>query len=175
MKSLTLWLMRHGDASFQAPTDAQRPLSEQGQNEVNFMASELKKRHLDLSFIWVSPYLRAQQTWELIKPALLKAQADQNPEHQAALPVQALPALDVRLDAPITPCDDPKKVVKMLAAKTSGNGFLIAHQPLLGRLATYLDSGQVQDQALGTASVLALEMDCIAPGCALLKEHLFPR
>jgi len=61
-----LYLMRHGDALPNAPSDDARPLSLQGQEETAQMAVWLKKREPHLKAILTSPLLRALQTAEIV-------------------------------------------------------------------------------------------------------------
>jgi len=59
---MQLFIMRHGDASMIAKTDAQRPLTEQGVAEARLMGKWLKGLDVNIEYLLVSPYLRAQQT-----------------------------------------------------------------------------------------------------------------
>ena len=63
---MQLFIMRHGEASMKASSDAQRPLTEQGQGEVALMANWLQGKHINFDQIMVSPFLRAQQSADLL-------------------------------------------------------------------------------------------------------------
>jgi phosphohistidine phosphatase len=65
---MKLWVLRHGEAHHQAPTDAERELTEAGRAEVLRSAAHLQGLALDA--IYASPYVRAQQTAELVRDAL---------------------------------------------------------------------------------------------------------
>lgn len=64
--------MRHGEAAW-GIDDARRPLTEVGREQATQQASSLAER-VDVEALWVSPYLRAQQTadcflnWYNLKP-----------------------------------------------------------------------------------------------------------
>ena len=59
---MQLFIMRHGDASMTAQTDAQRPLTGQGIAESRLMGKWLKSLNVNIEHLLISPYLRAQQT-----------------------------------------------------------------------------------------------------------------
>ncbi|MFD2168243.1 phosphohistidine phosphatase SixA [Thalassotalea euphylliae] len=59
---MQIFIMRHGQASFQAESDAQRKLTEQGKLEAELMGRWMEKMSIKPEKIWVSPYVRAQQT-----------------------------------------------------------------------------------------------------------------
>ena len=59
---MQLFIMRHGEAIMSAPSDPQRPLSEQGKVEANLMGKWLHGLDVNIEQVLVSPYLRAQQT-----------------------------------------------------------------------------------------------------------------
>ena len=62
---MKLWVLRHGQAEARAATDAQRPLTETGRQEALRMGEHLQGETLEV--ILASPYLRAQQTAELVR------------------------------------------------------------------------------------------------------------
>jgi len=59
---MQVFIMRHGDASQFGSSDAERPLTEQGQLEASVMAKWLQGNHIEFDHILISPYKRAQQT-----------------------------------------------------------------------------------------------------------------
>lgn len=65
---MKIWVMRHGEAGFNAATDSQRTLTKNGQEMAYHQGEKLGKRLLNqqiiLDKIIVSPYLRTQQTAE---------------------------------------------------------------------------------------------------------------
>jgi len=71
--------MRHGEAqnpvSHSQTNDSERELTKQGQFEAQLMESWLTKMKIEVGQIWVSPFIRAQQTCELVSKNLgVKAQ-----------------------------------------------------------------------------------------------------
>lgn len=71
---MNIWIMRHGEAGFNAPSDSQRALTEQGKNTAKKQGEWLGKILLEqgasLDKVIVSPYLRAQQTLEQLSEGL---------------------------------------------------------------------------------------------------------
>ena len=65
---MKLWVLRHGQAESHAPTDAQRNLTAHGREEVLGSAAHLIGQ--SIAAILASPYVRAQQTAQLVREAL---------------------------------------------------------------------------------------------------------
>lgn len=166
-----LYLMRHGEASFDAVEDFGRPLTPFGHNQVGQVAKKLKERleerSLHLGFVWVSPFLRAQQTWSILCEELSTS--------------YLLDKTNVRLDAPITPMDKPSAVLSELEKYQENLGLeqgvatvLVAHQPLLGRLSNCLEQGEDVDQGLDTSCVLEMELEYLGFNGGRLTKSITP-
>ncbi|MDN3610626.1 phosphohistidine phosphatase SixA [Vibrio ostreicida] len=64
---MKIFIMRHGEAEHYAESDAQRSLTERGQkNSVQVVQECVKTGHSQFDCVLVSPYLRAQQTWQAV-------------------------------------------------------------------------------------------------------------
>lgn len=61
-------LMRHGHAQSVASMDALRPLSEKGEINAKKMASNQSQHLASVDLMLVSPYLRAQETADIVTP-----------------------------------------------------------------------------------------------------------
>lgn len=144
---MTLWLLRHGEAEPRARSDAERALTERGRKEVRRSAEHLRGR--PLQHILASPYLRAQQTAEIVREAL----------------GLTLPLITVDW---ATPDDSPREAANRLD-DYPGECLLVSHNPLLGSLSGLLIHGHLQ-QPLGlhTASLVALDGEPI-PGLMQLS------
>ena len=70
---MKIFIMRHGEAASIAGEDSLRPLTKQGANEADKMGQWLALSKPTIMNIFVSPYLRAQQTCAFITDALTKA------------------------------------------------------------------------------------------------------
>ncbi|SDS42587.1 phosphohistidine phosphatase SixA [Pseudomonas oryzae] len=133
---MRLWLLRHGQAGPYVHTgDHLRELTERGRQEALHAAGHLLGEELDA--ILVSPYVRAQQTADLVHGALGRA---------AAL---------ITLDG-ITPDDDPREALRVLAERRERNLLVVSHQPLLGALAGLLVHGHLQQPVVFNTATLAL-------------------
>lgn len=134
----TLWIMRHGEAEWEANSDVERQLTNHGEEETHSVASKLE---LDSNFtLWHSPYRRAKQT-----------------AHQlvSALPQEPDEILDEKL---LTPDADPAVLAQFIEHSEADNLFLVSHMPLVARLTQEL----TKDDRIGgfqTAQVVQCEQD----------------
>ena len=58
--------MRHGDAALDAASDAVRPLTQSDRDDTRLMATWLKGQQVEIARVLVSPFLRAEQTLEVV-------------------------------------------------------------------------------------------------------------
>lgn len=152
---MRLWLLRHGEAEPQAASDAARELTANGRKEVQQAAAQLAGR--PLTAIVASPYVRAQQTAELVRSAL-----------GFAGKIKTVPWL--------TPDSDPRDVLKFLDEREGVETLLVSHQPLIGALGGLLVHGHRQDPLpMRTASLSELEGDIPAAGLMELLALIHPR
>jgi phosphohistidine phosphatase len=136
---MKLWILRHGEAQNRARTDAERELTDNGRAEVLSSAASLMGQ--PLRWIIASPYVRAQQTAELVRQALGFSEA-----------VATVPWL--------TPDSDPRKVLDNLDLYASDNVLVVSHQPLVGSLIGLAVHGSLQQaEPMHTASLAELEAD----------------
>lgn len=146
---MRLWLLRHGAAEAYQKHDADRQLTEHGRQQVLQAAEFLRGVQFDR--VLSSPYIRARQTTELICTALPYAGT-----------VEVVPWL--------TPEDDVREVVRKLDGYPVRNLLIVAHQPLLGYLASWLvDADRQHGLPMDTASVACLEGDFV--GAGLMQLH----
>jgi len=153
----TLYLMRHGSAVAHAATDAERPLSDQGRAEVAAMVPHLLAKPPAL--VWVSPYLRAQQT--------------------AAIVLSGLQAAGIRPQletvAGITPDDNPFAAVDMLASASQSPLLVVTHNPFVSVLVSLLSEGHSQARlGMATASIGCLSGDVVGMGTLTLEWYQRP-
>ena len=139
---MRIFIMRHGEAQNFAPSDAERPLTTRGELESKQMANQLAP-HLGekLDIVWVSPYLRAQQTWQVM--------ADQLPAAKAVLNIDE-----------ITPYGEAEEVAAYLkatiAVERPETVLLVSHLPLVGYLTAEVVSG-MQPPMFQTSAMAAIE------------------
>ena len=149
---MKLWILRHGEAQAHARTDAERELTEHGRAEVLRSAAHLIGQ--PISAIIASPYVRAQQTAQLVREAL------------GFVP-------DIRTVPWLTPDGNPQQVLEKL--DTDENVLLVSHQPLVGSLISFLQHDhQRQPLPMYTASLAELEGECPLAGLMSLVSVKHP-
>lgn len=147
---MRLWLLRHGAAEAQQRHDADRQLTEQGREQVLQAAQLLAGVQFDR--VLSSPYVRARQTAELLCATL---------QHQGS--IEIVPWL--------TPEDDVREVTRKLDGYPADNLLIVAHQPLLGTLASWLiDANRQHGLSLNTASIACLDGDFVGAGTMQLHS-----
>ncbi|MFK0572732.1 phosphohistidine phosphatase SixA [Endozoicomonas sp.] len=147
---MKLIIMRHGEASWSAPSDMERVLTDQGVREVSSTVASLATQKVDR--IFASPYLRAQQTARIAAGAL-------------GCEVETLPGLE--------PDGNPQALLPMLPE--AGVILLASHMPMVGCLSGLLCDGTPRSgPSFQTGMALILEMDILAPGMAQVLERIMP-
>lgn len=151
---MKLWILRHGEAQNRARTDAERELTANGREEVLTTAAHLMGQ--PLRWIIASPYVRAQQTAELVR--------------------QALGFADSIVTVPwLTPDSDTRKALDNLDLYASDDVLLVSHQPLVGSLIGLAVHGNLQQAyAMHTASLAELEADLPLAGAMTLEGVRHP-
>jgi phosphohistidine phosphatase len=151
---MKLWLLRHGQAQAQARSDAQRELTPYGREEVLQSLEHLRGCALDA--IFVSPYIRAQQTAALVVAGLA-----------LQCPLQTV--------AWLTPDSDPRDSLAKLQRLAGDNVLLVSHQPFIGALGGLLVHGHRQQPfAMHTASLALLEGEELLAGLMNLQLLAHP-
>ena len=153
-RAVKLWLLRHGEAEPTARTDAERNLTAYGRQQVREAAGQLQGRPLQA--VLVSPYVRAQQTADLLCEVLAFAGFR-----------QTVPWL--------TPESDLRQTLRELHGYAFDELLLVTHQPLVGALAGVLMHGHRQQPlSMNTASLALLEGDELVAGLMELSVHKHP-
>lgn len=114
--------MRHSDAVLEAESDLMRPLTLRGCIESRQIGIWLNHQSVGIEQVLLSPYLRAEQTFKIIRETLY------------------LPKKQIVLQE-LTPSGDPKTVVKYLytlSKKGVQSVLIISHLPLVGYLVSVL-------------------------------------
>lgn len=151
---MKVWVLRHGEAEPQARSDDQRNLTEHGRKQVLRSAAHLLGQPLDA--IVASPYVRAQQTAQLVRQALGFDK-------------------DVLTVPWLTPDSDPDRALDRLDALGLDNVLLVSHQPLVSTLLGLLVNGSRQSgEPMSTASLAELEGDAPLAGLMSLRSLRHP-
>ncbi|MCW8333068.1 phosphohistidine phosphatase SixA [Vibrio sp. SCSIO 43135] len=116
---MKIFIMRHGEAEHFASSDAERPLTERGRDASISVARACREQGFhEFDKVLVSPYLRAQQTWEAIG--------------------QHFTAKSVETSEDITPYGQSEQVFDYVSAlievENLQSVLLVSHLPLVGYL-----------------------------------------
>jgi phosphohistidine phosphatase len=140
---MQIFVMRHGQAQTMAHSDQSRELTSHGKFEAENMASWLvnQKKHFDA--IFVSPYVRAQQTAQIVKNILVTQ--------------TSLTTLDF-----ITPEDSAKKMHNFIDLNFIDNPeakvLIVSHMPLVSYLVAEFTAG-IDAPLFETASIAEIDYD----------------
>ncbi|MFJ2282970.1 phosphohistidine phosphatase SixA [Pseudomonas sp. NPDC087803] len=150
---MKLWVLRHGEAvPYGSCPDSERELTEHGRKEALSSAAQLIGQ--PLTAIYASPYLRAQQTAQIVREAL-----GFEPE--------------IRTVEWLTPEVDPDKVADQLVSVS--NVLLVSHNPLVGNLLSYLQHGAgYPPEKVSTAGLAELESAELLIGSMTLNSLKHP-
>jgi phosphohistidine phosphatase len=150
---MKLWVLRHGEAvPYGSCPDSERELTDHGRKEALSSAAHLIGQ--PLTAIYASPYLRAQQTAQIVREAL-----GFEPE--------------IRTVEWLTPEVDPDKVTDQLVSVS--NVLLVSHNPLVGNLLSYLQHGAgYPPEKVSTAGLAELESTELLIGSMTLNSLKHP-
>jgi phosphohistidine phosphatase len=157
---MQLLIVRHGDAEPIASRDSLRNLTRRGRDMTNELGAAIVQRGFAPAQIWASPYLRAQQTAQIL---------------QGYFPT----VLGVCEHPHVTPDGDVHACVDWLQKQEPDKALMIvSHQPFVTKLITSLCEGTFARDAmvpvLTTSSAVLLSLDAVDVGCAHLVWQLFP-
>lgn len=133
-----------------AASDADRRLTEAGRTEVREVLRKSEKEVQEVTQMWVSPLLRAQQTADLVIEA-----RGEIPRHTTSF---LLPES--------TPTDVMEQLLQDLEEGQSY--MLVGHQPLIGELVNGLCGKPNGYYPMGTGALAHVAMDVPALGCGQL-------
>lgn len=154
---MKLLLVRHGEASVKASSDAQRALTQSGNAAVIRQSQSAILPWHDFTSVWASPYVRAQQTACLL--------LQHYPYKKHGLSLQSLDC--------IMPHGDINDVQNFLLEQQHGGMILVTHQPLIsGLIGHFCDADKDSGVPMMPASMALLEGEVAAAGCLTLT-HLF--
>lgn len=152
---MKIFIMRHAQASFSAPSDRDRPITELGITQTKNLLLTKNDQFSDVNLIWCSDLLRAIQTASLVTDAL------------------TLEAVEKTF---LSPDGSVKQVVEALQRiESEACLFIVSHQPLVGELVSFLVNGNVHNaHPYTTSEILELELDVVAAGMARITKQYLP-
>jgi len=151
-----LFILRHGEAQNFAPNDAQRQLTQRGEQEVEQTLLASLNDMEGVNCIYASPYIRAQQTAQIASRIL-------------RLPVTRCDQL-----VPDTHRADMVSFIESLrtgsmAGSASVTPLLVSHQPLVGGFVDWLCGLEYGRHVMGTSALASIEADLIVGDCGTLR------
>ncbi|GAA6153202.1 phosphohistidine phosphatase SixA [Pseudoteredinibacter isoporae] len=160
---MRLFILRHGQASYQAASDAERELTERGRLET----AQIVQEHLvSLEYppaIVSSPYVRAQQT------ALIAAQ-ELGLDKSETDAIEQSPWLELRSES--APEQTIARIEQWFAQQPTRDLLCVSHQPLVGQVTNILAGLTPGRHMMGTSALACLEGDDCLPACMdLLALH----
>ncbi|WP_282178133.1 phosphohistidine phosphatase SixA [Vibrio nereis] len=116
---MKIFIMRHGEAEHFAQSDAERALTERGRSASAAVAKAcVEQGYQCFDKVLISPYIRAQQTWQEIATEFEAKQIEVSPD--------------------ITPYGDSEQVAEYVSALVDieklESVLLVSHLPLVGYL-----------------------------------------
>lgn len=148
---MKLCIVRHGSASFTSP-DPARQLTADGRHQAKIAGQWLVGQFPKKPRLIASPYIRAQQTANIIAKEC---------------------GLSVETWQDLTPDADAKCLIDQLST-VSDDLILVSHLPLVGHLASWLVEGRCFDQPWSPAECWLLEGDIAAVGCMTVQHIWYP-
>ena len=155
---MKLYILRHGEAEPFASHDSLRPLTARGQSDVERAVRSKFQELSQVERVLVSPYLRAQQTADIVKAVFPNHVFDEcNLLVPDASPIVLLDYLNSLFE---------KEDLESL--------LLVSHQPLVGTLIDGLSGADPGRYFMGTAALAALDCEIVAAGCADVQWLINP-
>lgn len=143
-------MCRHGEAVAQAPTDAERALTERGRLEVLALWQTLCEEGVRVDRLIASPYRRAQQT--------------------ALCIARAYGGMDQEACGYLVPEAQPEQFLDWLIGQPeSGNLVLVSHMPMVSLLTAAWVGDPTSRPGFRVGAVACLDMEVAATGGARLR------
>lgn len=140
---MKIFIMRHGEAGHSASSDAERMLTQRGKSDsLAVIAQSLTQMPTEIDKVLVSPYVRAQETWQEISTIL----------H----------ARSVELSDDITPYGNSERAFEYICAIAETDNLqsvmLVSHLPLVGYLTAEFVS-DISAPMFPTSGLVCVEFD----------------
>ncbi|MCE0494569.1 phosphohistidine phosphatase SixA [Vibrio salinus] len=151
---MKIFIMRHGEASHMASSDAERHLTMRGRLESLSVVKDVFDHKLTVDKVLVSPYIRAGETWEEISSHISCSNVEKCED--------------------VTPYGQADKVydyvMALIETENLESVFIVSHLPLVG----YMASEFITDMAppmFPTSGLVCIEFDPETETGQLLFKH----
>ena len=150
---MELFVLRHGHAEPEAPEDKLRNLSAIGEKEVNDAVQKKMAELQNIQCGFVSPYLRAQQSSEVVKKNLN---------------IASYITSDLLIPS-ASPINLIEYLFQQFQTLSLSSAIVISHQPLVGTFVDLFCNLEPGKYRMSTASLVAIDFDVLAAGCGNLR------
>lgn len=127
---MNIWIMRHGEAGFNAATDSERSLTDNGREmafqQGRWLGALLDEQGLELDCILVSPYLRTRQTAECLQDGIQAVSSVQSFANGQPEKIEYWQGI-----TPAGTVDNVLNYLNFLAQNGAENVLIISHLPLV--------------------------------------------
>lgn len=142
---MKIYLMRHGEASFDTRNDDDRQLTENGRAKILANILQKKSELSDVKLLLSSPILRAKQTAELAAKTL--GRSDHIEEVKWLIHEST-----------------PLRSISSLSKYSAESVMLFSHQPFASRFVEILCDLELGFIGMNTASIIAIEAESVTAG-----------
>lgn len=142
---MDLYILRHAEAGLDAPSDFDRTLTELGKHQLSQVVGRHQAAMASISQVWVSPYVRTQQTLAHIRHWLPQS-------------------LAIETSAALTPESPPLALLALLERSVGQRVLVISHQPLVGEAVAKLCGLEPGAYRLGTSALTHIALPLLGFG-----------
>lgn len=146
---MELFILRHGQAEPQITSDEVRQLTQKGRADVARVVRASLTDLGDITHLWVSPLVRAQQTAEIAGEIIGNIQP-----YTTEL---------------LVPEADPQALFQQLQLSECSSLLLVSHQPLVSRILDTLCGTEDGYHEMGTSSLACVDIDVVAAAMGKLR------
>lgn len=146
---MELFILRHGDAETRVTTDEARQLTDKGRADVTRMIKSSLEDLGELTHLWVSPLVRAQQT--------------------AAIAGGLIGNVEPYTTELLTPDADPRLLFTQLQISECQKLLLVSHQPLVSKILDILCGTDNGYHGMATSSLACVDIDIVAADMGKLR------
>jgi phosphohistidine phosphatase len=142
---MQLFILRHAEAELRAATDFDRVLTANGKHQLAQVTGRHASALANVNQVWVSPYVRTQQTLQQIAHLL---------------PASAV----IETSEDLTPESHVQRLIPLLERSQGDSVLLISHQPLVGEAVSLLCGLEPGYYRLGTSAFTHIDLPHLAIG-----------
>ena len=155
---MELFVLRHGQAETMARRDQDRQLTPLGRRQVSNIVNANRSSLESLGHMLVSPYIRAQQTADIVADTL----------------ALQLPNLETQTTELLTPEGNIDALCRLLEPYSEQSVLLVSHQPLVGTFVNWLCCLVPGRYNMGTATLACIDTELLVSDFGQLRWLCHP-